>query len=95
MNFAMTIPANVVDIGVTVVALTPFRPGFVRDVQIQVTNHGGMPVDSFYLYFDVLQQLPELEYIGALPTPYTRWATRWVGLFHTWAFPRWPLFCSI
>lgn len=69
MNFAMTIPANVVDIGVTVVALTPFRPGFVRDVQIQVTNHGGMPVDSFYLYFDVLQQLPELEYIGAVPTP--------------------------
>ncbi|MEI6409588.1 MAG: SBBP repeat-containing protein [Bacteroidota bacterium] len=90
MNFAASGPPAK-DVCIAVVEKTPFRPGFVTEIVIQVTNVGTVPVDSIPVNLvNVAPEIPyQLELISAEPAATVladnafEWTTGPIGIYET------------
>jgi hypothetical protein len=69
LDFAVSIPSGIIDVGITAIELTPFRRGFDSEVLIQAHNYGSATADSILIAFDVQTMPAPLEYVSAVPSP--------------------------
>ncbi|MBL7825514.1 MAG: T9SS type A sorting domain-containing protein [Saprospiraceae bacterium] len=91
MLFAANGPL-VKDVCISIVELTPFRPGFFTDIDIQVVNVGMVELDSLLVRMRfVVNTFPDpLEYVSAIPAPFSissdelKWEVSHLGLFETY-----------
>lgn len=68
-HFAITVPPGILDVAITSVEITRFRPGFQTEVIVQVDNYGSVPAASVWVVFDIVNLPSPLEYLSAVPAP--------------------------
>lgn len=89
MNFAVEMESEIQDASITAVQITPFRPGFVTELIIHVTNYSTIPIDSFYVTLDSFIFPTPLVFLSALPAPnylagnLLTWKLDTLGLLHS------------